>query len=75
MILYGNRNNSFGALHLNHDKNIWWGPEAWDFMFRYGYWCNYEWKYEYNLKPLGIMASPKIIYEKNVCSSKAVEWR
>lgn len=64
MILYGNRNNSFGALHLNHEKNIWWGPEAWDFMFHYDFWCKYEWMYEYNLKKLGIIASPKIIYEK-----------
>lgn len=62
MTLYGNRNNTFGALHLTHEKDIWWGPEAWDFMFGYHFWCKYEWMYEYNLKKLGIIASPKITY-------------
>ena len=62
--LFGNRNNSFGALHLTDDKHIWFGPTAWT---RNVVGSNFDtanefsaFKYEYTLKQMGIMASPEI---------------
>ena len=58
--LYGTRNNCFGALHNTDDKLRWRGPEAWKFMHD----GKDRWKYEYSLKPMGILASPEIKYYK-----------
>jgi len=60
VVLYGNRNNCFGALHLNDTKELWIGPDAWEFMYD----GKKRWKYEYNLKELGILAGPEITYLK-----------
>lgn len=66
--LYGNRYNSFGSIHLNDTKLEWFGPNAWDFNYTNtidnSCPCEYTWKYEYNLKPFGILASPIIKYIK-----------
>ncbi|HZK27158.1 MAG TPA: hypothetical protein VFD00_06440, partial [Thermoclostridium sp.] len=55
--LFGNRHNTFGALH-NADTAIdWFGPNCWRTV-------GDAWCYEYKLKDAGIMASPIIqIYE------------
>ncbi len=49
---YGNRINTFGGLHYC-GYFYWIGPEHW-------YSKDYEFCYEYNLKPTGILSSPVI---------------
>ena len=49
-ILYGNRSNTFGALHLNGSL-AWYGPNAW-------YTEGQSWAYEYKLAKTGILKSP-----------------
>ncbi len=53
LIAYGNRVNTFGALHNCDNAFWWWGPHAWR---------TYEaaWSYEYHLKPSGILVGPVI---------------
>lgn len=58
--LYGNRNNCFGPVHNTDDKLGWVGPDAWEFMSD----NQNRWKYEYTLKPVGILAGPEIKYYK-----------
>ncbi|MBQ8606523.1 MAG: hypothetical protein IJ408_07265 [Clostridia bacterium] len=53
LTLFGNRNNSFGALHLVNEGECWFGPDAWRTEGN-------DWSYEYRLKPLGILKSPII---------------
>ncbi len=58
LTLFGNRHNSFGALHLVNQGELWFGPNAW--RSEGDNWC-----YEYKLRPLGILKSPIIrIYSK-----------
>ncbi len=52
MKFFGNRNNTFGALH-NCGKSTWYGPNYW-------YSSEDSWCYEYNLKNTGILKSPVI---------------
>lgn len=54
LMLFGNRINSFGAVHNCDQTCIWQGPDAWRFT-------GDRWSYEYNLKPMGILKSPAII--------------
>ena len=49
-VLYGNRYNTFAALHCCGDKCEWFGPEMW-------YTKDDEWSYEYQIKDMGILAS------------------
>lgn len=57
LTVYGNRINSFGALH-NADRSIvWYGPDAW--RSTGDAWC-----YEYRLREMGILASPVLTYYK-----------
>lgn len=58
LTLYGSRYNCFGPLHVTDDKLLWQGPDAWKFMHD----GKDRWKYEYSLKPLGIIAGPEIKY-------------
>lgn len=51
--LFGNRYNSFGAVHLTDNKHSWHGPGAW----RSDEEC---WSYEYVLRDVGILARPII---------------
>ena len=58
LTLFGNRHNSFGALHLVNEGELWFGPRAW--RTDGNNWC-----YEYKTRPLGILKSPVIrIYKK-----------
>lgn len=50
--LFGNRFNTFGALH-RYGKYKWYGPNAW-------YTKGDEWCYEYNTAEFGILKSPVI---------------
>lgn len=54
--LYGNRRNSFGAVHLADDKRSWHGPDAWRSE-------GCDWSYEYVLRDVGILTAP-IIHTK-----------
>lgn len=50
---YGNRHNAFGPLH-NIDPNLTWiGPDAWRST-------GDHWTYEYQLKPMGLLAAPRL---------------
>ena len=51
--LFGNRYNTFAALHNADTANTWHGPNAW--RSKGDAWC-----YEYKLKDTGILASPVI---------------
>ena len=58
LTLFGNRHNSFGALHWVNEGARWFGPTAWRSTGN-------DWCYEYRLKPAGILKSPIIrIFEK-----------
>jgi hypothetical protein len=50
---YGNRVNTFGALHNANEKLTWFGPAAWRQTGEH-------WAYEYQLKPMGILIAPSI---------------
>lgn len=49
--LYGNRHNSFGALHNADDSTYYYGPDAWRTQ-------GDGWSYEYRLRDFGILKSP-----------------
>lgn len=51
-VLFGNRYNTFGALH-NCGSSLWYGPSYW--YSKGNLWC-----YEYTTKPAGILKSPVI---------------
>ena len=59
-IVYGNRHNSFGALHMVTFEEVYINSCSWNFETDDR--CNY--KYEYELRRFGIIASPKIEYIK-----------
>ena len=48
---FGNRVNTFGALHNANDKLTWFGPPAWRQT-------GVNWSYEYQFRPMGILAAP-----------------
>lgn len=54
LLLYGNRVNSFGAVHNCDATWTWFGPSAWRTT-------GDKWSYEYCLKKVGILKSPAII--------------
>lgn len=51
---FGNRFNTFAALHMVDPVCRWYGPDAWR---RKGT----RWSYEYNVKPSGITAAPILV--------------
>ena len=51
--LFGNRFNSFGAVHLTNIKHSWHGPDAWRSDEE-------NWSYEYVLRDVGILKHPVI---------------
>ena len=55
--LFGNRHNSFGALHNCNHGMRWFGPPAWTPV-------GDAFCYEYNLRDMGMLRSPEIIYLK-----------
>ena len=56
--LFGNRYNSFAALHNNNTSQTWFGPSVWRTV-------GDEYSYEYQLKDMGILAAPIVkIIEK-----------
>jgi len=57
LTLFGNRYNTFGALHNTDTADLWYGPNYWRSL-------GDAWCYEYRLKDTGILSSPVIsIYE------------
>lgn len=70
---YGNRYNTFGALH-NCGDSLWFGANYW-------YSSGNAWCYEYNTKPTGILKSPVItmlkgqkMIEKLKMQTQAKDW-
>ena len=55
--LYGNRYNAFGSLHNFNEATLWCGPDRW-------FTKDDEYGYEYQFKPMGILKSPVITFEK-----------
>jgi len=51
-VLFGNRHNTFGALHCAND-NPWYGPFKW-------YQQGDNWCYEYKIRDIGILTSPTV---------------
>lgn len=49
--LYGNRINTFGAVHNADASEKWYGPNLWRTTGN-------KWSYEYQLKETGILVSP-----------------
>lgn len=51
--LFGNRHNAFGCIHNADEAMLWIGPDSWR--------TNGDaWSYEYQLKKMGILSTPKI---------------
>jgi len=50
---FGNRINTFGALHNSNETMTWYGPGAWRSE-------GAEWCYEYRTRPTGIMRAPSL---------------
>lgn len=58
LTLFGNRHNSFGALHHIKEGHRWFGPNEWRSK-------GDNWSYEYQLRRLGVLKSPVIrIYQE-----------
>ncbi len=55
--VYGHRHNTFGCVHNCDENYSYYGPNAWRTV-------GDRWSYEYQLKELGLMISPKVwLYE------------
>ncbi|MBP1754284.1 MAG: hypothetical protein H6Q59_682 [Firmicutes bacterium] len=54
---FGNRMNTFGALHLCDRSEIWCGPNAWRAK-------GSMWSYEYQITPTGILKKPVLTQER-----------
>ena len=57
LTVYGNRHNSFGAIHIVNEAERWFGPGVWRTS-------GDNWSYEYKLKRFGILKSPIITLMK-----------
>jgi len=53
---YGNRVNTFGALHNREYADVWHGPGAWRTR-------GSGWTYEYRLSESGVLAAPRVLGE------------
>ena len=51
--VYGNRVNSFGALHNCNTTLTWYGPDAWNSTGK-------AFSYEYRLRPTGLLIAPRL---------------
>ena len=51
---YGNRINTFGALHNCNYAETWYGPGAWRSE-------GFGWTYEYRLRDSGVMTAPRLL--------------
>lgn len=56
IMAYGNRVNAFGALHDRQRGRNWFGPDMWRTE-------GADWAYEYALKPMGVLAAPRVLAE------------
>ncbi len=53
--VYGNRFNSFGAVHNTIRNYQWYGPNAWRTQ-------GVDWSYQYQLREMGVLTTPRIYY-------------
>ena len=51
---FGNRYNTFAALHMHDEATRWYGPDAWRRK-------STRWSYEYNVRKSGITATPMLV--------------
>lgn len=51
---YGSRVNTFGALHCADKHLLWYGPDGWRTQ-------GDDWAYEYQFRPAGILAAPRLL--------------
>jgi hypothetical protein len=51
--VFGNRRNSFGAVHCHCAGWRWWGPGSWRTT-------GDQWAYEYELRPMGLLTAPVV---------------
>lgn len=51
---YGSRVNTFGCVHNADPHAFWFGPNAWRTS-------GDDWAYEYQLKPAGLLAAPRLL--------------
>jgi len=56
---YGNRVNAFGPVHNADPTWTWFGPDAWRTT-------GDQWAYEYQFKPMGILAAPQVQERRQV---------
>jgi hypothetical protein len=54
ILCYGNRYNSFGAMHNANLATTWHGPNSWRTKDK-------EWSYEYQLRQMGVLVTPRLI--------------
>ena len=57
MVIFGNRSNTFGAVHRVCEGNNWLGPDSWRTS-------GDEWSESYQLIPSGILSAPVIQAEE-----------
>ena len=57
MVIFGNRSNTFGAVHRVCEGNNWLGPDSWRTS-------GDEWSESYRLTPFGILSAPVIQIEE-----------
>ncbi len=55
--LFGHRFNTFGCVHNCADRYDWFGPDSWRTL-------GDSWCYEYRLKEMGLLTSPRILLYK-----------
>lgn len=53
IMVFGNRENAMGALHMPPGETDWWAPNAWRGEQRY-------WQDEYDVKPIGLTSAPVV---------------
>ena len=56
VISYGNRFNQFGQVHNCNPQELYFGPKTWRTEGN-------EWSYEYQLRPVGVLTTPKLYFE------------
>lgn len=57
LTVYGHRFNTFGCVHNCAERYDWYGPDSWRTK-------GDSWSYEYQLKDIGMLTSPRILLFK-----------
>ena len=57
--VFGNRSNTFGAVHNADRTELWYGPNLWRTTGN-------KWSYEYQLEPIGVLTTPVYWIEEEI---------